>query len=376
LLNPARRRGIDYLYTNLTNSVYRERFPSDVPMPLMTIYYRIRGNPGDTGLVSSCDGVLARGLGRCMLSNIYGHDEFVNYTHFLQAENRAGTLTVLPGPATHPDRPPEPPEVKVYPELPSPEAIGFQVRVEGAKARPGAAEVPVEVYVSAAVEYSSIVIPVDFDERYLRLAHAQDHFLTGIVLVDNRDDTPGAGPNEGHAVIYSGWGINDRRIAAEGEEVHAATLYFNVLPSAEGIESTSLSVVPVVDHRGVTYKSWIHVHHLGSAGTSDPPIRSQISPITITNGAVTIIPELILFVRGDSNEDGSLDVSDAQNTISYLFLGGPAPFCLDAADTDDNGRLDVTDPISLLQVLFLGTGSIPPPGGAPGKDPTPDSLEC
>ncbi len=327
LLNPARRRGIDYLYTNLTNSVYRERFPSDVPMPLMTIYYRIRGNPGDTGLVSSCDGVLARGLGRCMLSNIYGHDEFVNYTHFLQAENRAGTLTVLPGPATHPDRPPEPPEVKVYPELPSPEAIGFQVRVEGAKARPGAAEVPVEVYVSAAVEYSSIVIPVDFDERYLRLAHAQDHFLTGIVLVDNRDDTPGAGPNEGHAVIYSGWGINDRRIAAEGEEVHAATLYFNVLP-------------------------------------------------TITNGAVTIIPELILFVRGDSNEDGSLDVSDAQNTISYLFLGGPAPFCLDAADTDDNGRLDVTDPISLLQVLFLGTGSIPPPGGAPGKDPTPDSLEC
>lgn len=82
------------------------------------------------------------------------------------------------------------------------------------------------------------------------------------------------------------------------------------------------------------------------------------------------------FQRGDSNVDGQLTISDPSHLLSYLFLGGPAPTCLEASDANDDGRLDVSDGLWSLNFLFLGG----PPPGAPfpdcGADPTPDELGC
>lgn len=70
-------------------------------------------------------------------------------------------------------------------------------------------------------------------------------------------------------------------------------------------------------------------------------------------------------------------MSDAQHILSYLYLGGSPPSCLDAADVDDSGALNIVDPIFLIQHLFLGGVSLPGPRGAPGVDPTPeDPLGC
>jgi hypothetical protein len=83
------------------------------------------------------------------------------------------------------------------------------------------------------------------------------------------------------------------------------------------------------------------------------------------------------FVRGDSNGDDRVEVSDAVHTLEHLFLGGPAPRCPDAADANDSGRVDIADPIGTLAFLFLGAGSsLPPPFPGLGKDPTPDGLAC
>ncbi|MGQ9588966.1 MAG: DUF1800 family protein [Planctomycetota bacterium] len=83
------------------------------------------------------------------------------------------------------------------------------------------------------------------------------------------------------------------------------------------------------------------------------------------------------FRRGDSNTDGRLDVSDALLTFGWLFLGGKAPACLDAADSDDSGVLDLTDGVFGLNYLFLGGPAPPPPGAsACGPDPTGDALSC
>jgi hypothetical protein len=60
-----------------------------------------------------------------------------------------------------------------------------------------------------------------------------------------------------------------------------------------------------------------------------------------------------LFLRGDSNFDGQLDVADPIHTISYLFHTGSSPVCLDAADTNDDGALDLSDPIQSLRLLFI-----------------------
>ena len=76
------------------------------------------------------------------------------------------------------------------------------------------------------------------------------------------------------------------------------------------------------------------------------------------------------FVRGDSNADGEVDISDAVAVLYHLFVGRDLP-CLDAADVDSSGSLEITDPICLLGFLFLGEpapGSPFPACGLAGDD--------
>ena len=82
------------------------------------------------------------------------------------------------------------------------------------------------------------------------------------------------------------------------------------------------------------------------------------------------------FIRGDSNDDGVLNVSDAVFTLSFLFIGDEQPECLAANDTNDDGAVNITDVIRTLNFLFLGGTNAPPaPFPDPGADPTPD-LGC
>jgi len=82
------------------------------------------------------------------------------------------------------------------------------------------------------------------------------------------------------------------------------------------------------------------------------------------------------FVRGDSNSDGSIDLSDAVFILIALFGGGRDPSCNDSADVDDSGDLDITDGIFLLDTLFRGSQAPLPPFDTCGEDPTPDGLDC
>jgi hypothetical protein len=73
----------------------------------------------------------------------------------------------------------------------------------------------------------------------------------------------------------------------------------------------------------------------------------------------------VSFRRGDSNGDGTLDISDAIHLLGFLFLGGPAVLsCEDAADANGDGTLDLSDAVYVLLFLFQG-GAAPP---APGPD--------
>lgn len=89
----------------------------------------------------------------------------------------------------------------------------------------------------------------------------------------------------------------------------------------------------------------------------------------------------VLFHRGDANADGRYDISDALTVFGYLFLGGAAPPCLEAADYEDNGALEVTDGIAILGNLFLGTANPALPGAVgspcgPDRMGSPRSLDC
>ena len=93
------------------------------------------------------------------------------------------------------------------------------------------------------------------------------------------------------------------------------------------------------------------------------------------------LPEFLsihsLFLRGDCNDDGTVDISDAVFSLGSLFLGDRDPGCDDACDSNDDGTIDISDGIATLGALFLGNGSIPPPGPKDcGVDPTDDALGC
>jgi len=82
-----------------------------------------------------------------------------------------------------------------------------------------------------------------------------------------------------------------------------------------------------------------------------------------------------LFLRGDSDSDGEVALSDAVFTLTELFLSPQSPPCLDALDSNDDGRIDVADPVATLLYLFAG---VPPPFPLLecAIDFTPDAIDC
>jgi len=80
--------------------------------------------------------------------------------------------------------------------------------------------------------------------------------------------------------------------------------------------------------------------------------------------------------RGDANNDMQVNGSDPIFINSWLFSGGPAPSCIDAADANDDGQVNMSDSVYLNNFLFMGGPAPPPPYPSCGTDPTSDSLTC
>jgi len=104
---------------------------------------------------------------------------------------------------------------------------------------------------------------------------------------------------------------------------------------------------------GTQYNGWLLVYR------NDTPVISQ--------------PH---FVRGDANDDGKSDISDPIAVLGYLFLGGEAPGCRDAADGNDDGAVDLSDGVGMLLALFGGAAPLPAPNPDCGADPTADEVDC
>jgi GH24 family phage-related lysozyme (muramidase) len=82
-----------------------------------------------------------------------------------------------------------------------------------------------------------------------------------------------------------------------------------------------------------------------------------------------------VFLRGDVDGNGVIDISDGIKILNYLFSGGEIR-CGDAADTNDNGNIDISDGIYLLNYLFSGGAEVPVPNKVRGFDLTLDRELC
>ena len=103
------------------------------------------------------------------------------------------------------------------------------------------------------------------------------------------------------------------------------------------------------------------------------------SSFELSVAPVDRLPEPVTgFVRGDTNGDYELGISDQVALLRYLFAGVQPPrrfeTCGDAYDSNDNGRITVDDALIVLNFLF-GRGPPPlPPFPDRAQDPTADPL--
>ena len=71
-----------------------------------------------------------------------------------------------------------------------------------------------------------------------------------------------------------------------------------------------------------------------------------------------------------------MKTADPVAVLGFLFQGGKAPVCADAADLDGNGELNINDPVFGLNFLFLGGPAPAEPFQACGPDPQAGALDC
>ncbi|MDH3891659.1 MAG: hypothetical protein OEV49_11295 [candidate division Zixibacteria bacterium] len=69
-------------------------------------------------------------------------------------------------------------------------------------------------------------------------------------------------------------------------------------------------------------------------------------------------------IRGNIDNDpgNEITISDLVYLVSYMFGGGPAPYCMEQADLGDDGSADITDLIYIVEYMFRDG---PPPPACP-----------
>ncbi len=65
-----------------------------------------------------------------------------------------------------------------------------------------------------------------------------------------------------------------------------------------------------------------------------------------------------MFLRGDCNDDGGVDIADALCMLIWMFQGNTSPNCVASTNVNGDDGVDISDPLALLNHLF---GSAPPP---------------
>ncbi len=106
-------------------------------------------------------------------------------------------------------------------------------------------------------------------------------------------------------------------------------------------------------------------------------VDGSLSVVGSTSSVVYEVLTTRPFIRGDANNDGAVQISDAISILSAQFSAGEFFDCPLAFDVNDDGSADIADAIYLLSFLFI-PGSPQPPMPFPdfGLSPTASSLLC
>lgn len=81
------------------------------------------------------------------------------------------------------------------------------------------------------------------------------------------------------------------------------------------------------------------------------------------------------FTRADVDKSGGVNTTDVSLIMSCVVYGTCPAGNDDVYDSNDDGSLDVSDPVYAANYAYSGGPAPPPPFVTAGADPTPDSIE-
>jgi hypothetical protein len=205
------------------------------------------------------------------------------------------------------------------------------------------------------------------DIELLPFLSSNPEFVSPRIDNDGADGTPQAGWTLG--VIYE-----------LSPDVNTPPIDFAFETSTEVVRVSYEAGCADWDAPGTTSLHFANLNLQGSSGI----ISNQVAvgnlgfePGIMGSVAITIAPDTDakVFIRGDSSNNGSINIQDAVLLLNHLFSGTDVD-CLDACDMNDDGAVNLVDPVFGL-MYTMGLGPVPPsPGDVCGADPTSDNLTC
>lgn len=108
------------------------------------------------------------------------------------------------------------------------------------------------------------------------------------------------------------------------------------------------------------YPSWLSVQNDSLVGTTPDSIVETEFTVSLSDPYYTAQKTVMItvYVCGDANGDGEVNIADAVFNINYVFKGGPAPVPEIAGDANGDSEVNVGDGVYVINYVFKG--GLPP----------------
>ncbi len=208
--------------------------------------------------------------------------------------------------------------------------------------------------------------------RYVSTSALRRHF--SVALNQEMLTFPGASLPARMFELQSIWVTIAKESDNAGDEIYRVRVYRDGSPAPAFDQAMSLALTGTESVGQGAPSTYLELGLTDSAA----PGAIQVDFVAYKLGALPPVPAATpgLFVRGDADSSGKLEITDAIYALRHLFQGGPGFACADAADTDDSGEVGLTDAVVTLRFLFQGGIEPSPPFPRCGADETEDGLEA